>query len=399
MICRLDAWAGAAPRRTEGNFALPRDQDDDSRDRAAGAARPAAPLPAVVLANGHFADSYAKTAHGLVRGSRRFQVVAVVDPSNAGADAGELLDGHRRSIPIFASLAEAAARATPAPRACVIGVATEGGVLPKVLREELLQAADLGLQLVNGLHQLLADDAELVARCRASGAEILDIRRPRPISELAFWSGKIRQLETPRIALLGTDCALGKRTTAGLLLAALRERGITADMIYTGQTGWLQGYEHGFLFDATPNDFVSGELERAVLACAAARHPDVILLEGQSALRNPSGPCGAEFLLSAGARYVVLVHAPARAIFDGSEALPGGGWPIPPLAEELELIRLYGAETLAIALNTQGLDPAAIARHRAAIERETGLPTCLPVGGSLDGLVDRIVERVLRKPA
>jgi uncharacterized NAD-dependent epimerase/dehydratase family protein len=351
----------------------------------------------VVLANGHFADGFAKTAHGLVRGSRRFQVVAVVDPTCAGGDAGELLDGQPRSIPIFASLSEAVARATPAPRACVIGVATEGGVLPKELREELLQAADLGLQLVNGLHQMLADDAELAARCRASGAEILDIRRPRRFSELAFWSGRILRLEIPRIALLGTDCALGKRTTAGLLLEALRGRGIGADLVYTGQTGWMQGYEHGFLLDATPNDFVSGELERVVLECAAATHPQLILLEGQSSLRNPSGPCGAEFLLGAGARYVVLVHAPAREIFDGSEELPGGGWPIPPLPEELELIRLYGAETLAIALNTQRLDAKAIVRQRAAIERETGLPTFVPVGGRLDGLVDRIVERVLRK--
>jgi uncharacterized NAD-dependent epimerase/dehydratase family protein len=359
--------------------------------------RPAAPVPAVVLANGHFRDGFAKTAHGLVRGSRRFRVVGVVDPGCAGADAGELLDGRKRSIPIFASLAEAAVQATPPPRACVIGVATEGGVLPGELRRELLQAADLGLQLVNGLHQLLADDAELLARCRKSGSEIVDIRRPKPFSELAFWSGRIRQLETPRIALLGTDCALGKRTTAGLLLEALRGRGVASDLVYTGQTGWLQGYEHGFLLDATPNDFVAGELERAVLECAAATKPQVILLEGQSSLRNPSGPCGAEFLLSAGARHVVLVHAPVREVFDGSEELPGGGWPIPPLSEELELIRLYGAETLAIALNAHGLDADAIARHRAAIEEETGLPTFLPIGGSLDGLADRILERVLGK--
>jgi uncharacterized NAD-dependent epimerase/dehydratase family protein len=277
----------------------------------------------------------------------------------------------------------------------VIGVATEGGVLPDELRRELLHAADHGMQLVNGLHQLLANDEELVARCRASGAEIVDIRRPRHFSELSFWSGRIRQLEIPRIALLGTDCALGKRTTAGLLLEALRARSVSADLVFTGQTGWLQGFDHGFIFDATPNDFVSGELERAVLECAAAAQPDVILLEGQSALRNPSGPCGAEFLLSAGARHVILVHAPVREIFDGSEELPGGGWPMPPLSEELELIRLYGAETLAIAINAEGLDKEAAARHRASIERETGLPTFLPMGETLDGLVDRIVERVL----
>ena len=376
---------------------MPDTADANTAGAVPGLLSSSAPAPAVVLANGHFADSFAKTAHGLVRGSRRFEVVGVVDPTCAGADAGELLDGRRRSIPISASLPDAVTRAAKPPRVCVIGVATEGGVLPEALREELLHAADLGLQIVNGLHQLLADDAELVARCRASGAEIVDIRRPRRFSELAFWSGKIRELAIPRIALLGTDCALGKRTTAGLLLEALRARGVSADLVFTGQTGWLQGYEHGFIFDATPNDFVSGELERAVLECAAAVRPDVILLEGQSALRNPSGPCGAELLLSAGARHVVLMHAPGREVFDGSEELPGGGWPMPPLPDELELIRLYGAETLAIALNVEGLDAQAIARHRAAIERETGLPTCLPLGEPLDALVDRIGDRVLGK--
>ena len=261
------------------------------------------PTPAVVLANGHFTDSDAKTAHGLVRGSRRFEVVGVVDAACAGADAGELLDGHARSIPISASLADAVAKAAKPPLACVIGVATEGGVLPDELRRELLHAADHGMQLVNGLHQLLANDEELVARCRASGAEIVDIRRPRHFSELSFWSGRIRQLEIPRIALLGTDCALGKRTTAGLLLEALRARSVSADLVFTGQTGWLQGFDHGFIFDATPNDFVSGELERAAARMRTAKAiPTSSCIEGQAALRNPSGPCGSEMIvLSAGA--------------------------------------------------------------------------------------------------
>ena len=59
----------------------------------------------------------------------------------------------------------------------------------------------------------------------------------------------------PRVAVLGTDCALGKRTTSQLLVDACRERGLRAEMIYTGQTGWMQGTRHGFVLDATPNDW------------------------------------------------------------------------------------------------------------------------------------------------
>ena len=91
----------------------------------------------------------------------------------------------------------------------------------------------------------------------------------------------------------------------------------------------------------------------------------------------------------------------AQVRFDVSEEaraeLPGGGCSLPPLSEELELIRLYGAETLAVAINAEGLDAQALARHRAAIERETGLATFLPIGEPLDGLVDIIVTRVLGK--
>ena len=96
--------------------------------------------------------------------------------------------------------------------------------------------------------------------------------------------------------MLGTDCALGKRTTARFLLEACRAVGLSTELIYTGQTGWMQGAPFGFILDSVPNDFVSGELEHAIVSCWKERRPELILLEGQSALRNPSGPCGSEFL-------------------------------------------------------------------------------------------------------
>ena len=85
-----------------------------------------------------------------------------------------------------------------------------------------------------------------------------------------------------------------------------RGSGIHTELIYTGQTGWMQGARFGFVLDATPNDFVSGELEHAILACDAALSPDLIIIEGQSGLRNPSGPCGAELLLSAQAAVYIV---------------------------------------------------------------------------------------------
>ena len=96
------------------------------------------------------------------------------------------------------------------------------------------------------------------------------------------------------------------------------------------------------MLDALPNDFVTGELEHAILSCARELSPELILLEGQSALRNPSGPCGSELILSGAARGVILQHAPGRRFFEGHERRVR----IPPVEEEIELIRLLGARTL-----------------------------------------------------
>ena len=37
--------------------------------------------------------------------------------------------------------------------------------------------------------------------------------------------------------------------------------------ITSGQTGWMQGGKYGFILDSTVNDFVSGELEKAIVEC------------------------------------------------------------------------------------------------------------------------------------
>ena len=223
---------------------------------------------AVVLCDGFFATINGKTAHGLVRGSERYRVLGVIDAPTAGRDAGEVLDGRPRGIPVFATLAEALARLPEKPDFAIVGVATSGGVFTPGLEQALLEAVESGLSIVNGLHHLAADQPALAEAARRRGVRIVDVRRPKKPGELHFWTGEIRNLATPRIAVLGTDCALGKRTTTRMLVEACRQAGIRADWIYTGQTGFLQGAPFGFILDATANDFVSGELEHAVLSCA-----------------------------------------------------------------------------------------------------------------------------------
>ena len=198
-------------------------------------------------------------------------------------------------------------------------------------------------------------------------------------------------LETPRVAILGTDCALGKRTTGSLLVEASCKAGLHAEMIFTGQTGWLQGYEYGFILDATPNDFVCGELESAILACQRETEPDLILIEGQASLRNPMGPCGSELILAGGAKGVILQHAPAREFFDELEEL---GCRIPPIEEEIELIRLLGAEVWAVTLNEEGMDQQESEESKARLEERLGIPVFLPLRDDLGGLVEIIRRKI-----
>lgn len=337
---------------------------------------------ALALTFGLFADPCAKTAHGLIRGGDRFQIVGLVDSaSDTPSLAGRYGDGLTR---VFRSVDDALQQLEGRPQYAVIGVAFPGGRLPEHCRAPIVTLLRAGVSLVSGLHELLGEDQEFVAAAAASGASIHDVRRPKRWDELRFWSGDIYSVRAPVVAVLGTDCALGKRTTALLAQQHCQARGLNAQMIYTGQTGWMQGIRHGFIFDSTLNDFVSGELEGAIVRCARETDPDLILLEGQSALRNPTGPCGAEFLLSGNARAVILQAAPARSFFKGTEQI---GCALPDVEDEIDLIGRYGSKVLAVTLNGEGTDDTSLRRCRDELEKRLALPVVLPLQ-SIDPLVD-----------
>jgi len=352
---------------------------------------------AVVLTADLFATPSAKTAHGLVRGPSRFAIKGVVDATCAGRDAGDVLDGKPRGIPVFATLDAALEGIVPRPDWCVVGVATSGGVLPIELRAALLAALRRGIGVVNGLHEILGEDPEFAAAATQSGAKIIDIRRPKRRAELHFWTGEIAQVRAPRVAVIGTDCALGKRTTCQVIAAALRARGRKVELVHTGQTGWLQGCRYGFVLDATPNDFTSGELEHAIVSCDRETKPDLILLEGQSALRNPSGPCGAELLLSGGAAAAILQHAPARKFFDDQEHLENV---IPSVVSEIALIGMYGVPVLGLTLNHEHLAAAERGPARDRLAKETGLPAVYPLLDGVESLLpalERLIDAASRR--
>ena len=224
---------------------------------------------------------------------------------------------------------------------------------------------------------------EIKMLAEENNVELIDIRKPKKLKDLHFWTGKIFEITTPIIAVIGTDCALGKRTTARFVMNACNAAGMNTQMIYTGQTGWLQGGKYGFIFDSTLNDFVSGELEHAILTCYEETKPDVIFIEGQSALRNPTGPCGSEMLISGNAKSVILVTAPKRIYYEHEPA-----WgKIPSLESEIELIQQLGSTVIAIAINTEHCTDEEAFNFQKEYEEKFKLPVMLPLQEGCEKIV------------
>ena len=172
----------------------------------------------------------------------------------------------------------------------IFGMAPTSGMLSIHERSVVLEAIELGMNIVNGLHEFLNDDPSFAAASAASGVEILDVRRPRAKKDLRMFSGRIDEVTCPRIAVLGTDGAIGKRTTATILTQALNDRGMKAVMVGTGQTGLIQGARYGVALDAIPSQFCSGEMEAAVVEAFEGEDPDVIVDRGPGRAQPPRLP-------------------------------------------------------------------------------------------------------------
>jgi len=342
---------------------------------------------AVVYCEGVFTTTQGKTAHGLVRRTQRYRIVSVVDSCYAGKDAGMVLDGRRRGIPIVADLDSAVKESRKneiLATHLVIGLAPDGGRLSQEARRDIKKAIALGLHVDSGLHDFLSEDPEIAELAAHHGITIRDIRKPPPRSELHFFTGKIEEVTSFKIALLGTDSAVGKRTTAWILVQALQTAGYRSEMIGTGQTAWLQGAKYCIILDSLVNDFVAGEIEHVVWSCWKEEKPDVIVIEGQGGLLNPAYPGGFEILAAGRPDAVVLQHAPARKEYDGFP-----GYPLHPLRKQIKAIEMISCKpVVAITLNHEGIAIGYLPDLYQSITRETGLPAC-------DVLVDgagKIVE-------
>lgn len=343
---------------------------------------------AIVYCEGQFGEQDGKTANGLVRHSEKYEILSVIDTTHAGADAGMLLDGTANGIPVLGSLPTAIAHAGRVPDYLICGVAPADGLLSSAQRTVLLDGIARGMHIVNGLHEFLTDDAEFVAAALLAGVSITDIRRPRATKDLHLFSGRIFDVTCPRITILGTDGAIGKRTTATILVRALNERGIHAVMVGTGQTTIIQGGRYGVALDALVPQFCSGEVENQIVAAFEGENPDVIIVEGQGALSHPAYITSAHILRGSQPAGVIVQHAPGRKVL--------GDFPMvamPTVSSEITLIEAFAdTRVIGVTVNHENLSTDQLTAAIDEIKLDTGLPATDPLTRPRTELVDMVLE-------
>lgn len=320
-----------------------------------------------IFAEGLFTSHYGKTAHGVIRYGTR-HVVAVIDSTEAGRTAAEVVPFSRRPVPIVATLAEAIERGATA---LLVGVAPTGGRLEPAWRAVLLEAIEAGLSVEAGLHSQLSEDPELRRAATRAGVALRDLRAV-PV-DLTVPAGPNSRPDSVRVVhSVGSDTVIGKKVVTLELDRLARERGQRSVYVPTGQTGVaIAGW--GIAVDHVISDYVAGAGERLVME--GTQRGDLLFVEGQGGLFHPAYSAVTLGLLHGSAPdLLVLVHKAGATALRNYPDLP-----IPPLTE---LIAAYECaarpvrptRVAAVALNTAAVDSDEAARAAiAAAEDETGV--------------------------
>jgi D-glutamate N-acetyltransferase len=354
--------------------------------------RAAGPAKVAILAEGLFTRATAKTAIGVLRYAP-YPVVAVVDSTRAGTDAGVHV-GVGEGVPVVATVDEAIALGA---KVLLIGTAAAGGRIADDYRPHLARALERGIDVWNGLHERVLSDPVLAAAAARGKASVRELREPPPDLPIG---GHRRPREGAHVVLtVGTDAAVGKMTVALELVRALERAGERAAFVATGQTGIVIAGK-GISVDAVVADFIAGAAEQMV--CEAAEEADWVIVEGQGSLTHP-GFSGVTLglLHGSGPDFMVLCHDAARPVVKGFEK---EGLPLHSLSE---CVRIYEdaaswrrppghqrARVVAVAVNSAALDEAAARREIAGASASTKLPSADPIREGAAG-ADRLAAALL----
>ncbi len=329
-----------------------------------------------------------KVANGLVRHSEKYNIVGVVDSSKEGLDTGEYLDGIKNGIPVFRSLDNAVELLDEIPECFIYGIAPLESFLDEDQRSVIIRAMKMGMNIVNGLPEFFTEDQEFVQTATKYGVHIDDIRKPPAREDLHIFSGRIRDVETPVITVLGTDCAVGKRTTAVNLVKSLKQEGINAVFVSTGQTGLLQGSRYGIAIDVLSSGYATGEVENAILEASENEKPDIIVVEGQGALSHPAFTSSCAIIRGALPKAIIVQHPPKRVSRCDYPSIP-----MPTLESEIELIEAFSkSEVIAITINHEGMTDEEVDQTVSDYQNKYMLPVTDVLKHGCDKLVRKLFK-------
>ncbi|MEO6577556.1 MAG: DUF1611 domain-containing protein, partial [Candidatus Limnocylindria bacterium] len=322
----------------------------------------------VILAEGEFGEVSSKTGIGVIRYGLD-PVVAVLDSTRAGRNVSEWL-GAAHSIPIVATLGEALRLA---PTALLIGIAPAGGRIPGPWRRTILEAIEVGLDVVSGLHDFVSDDPEFAAAAARKGVDLIDHRRPPDFRDVS--NGREHRPGSTVILTVGSDCAIGKMSVALELRTASLDAGLSTSFVATGQTGiMIEGW--GAAVDRLISDFLNGTVEWLVERGESLG--DWVWVEGQGSITHPAYSSVTFGLIHGSTPHgMILVHQPGRTEHHGWE---GRGSYLRPLTELIPMHEeiaglIRPSKVVGVALDTHLMDEAAALAEISRVADETGLPT------------------------
>ncbi len=343
---------------------------------------------ALVYSENEFGKIDGKVANGLARHSEKYNILGIIDSTKAGLDAGEYLDGIKNGIPVFRSMDDALRSFGSVPEFFIYGIAPLASFLDKLQRDVIFAAMAKGMDIVNGLPEFLSEDGEFIQRAIECDVRIHDIRKPPPRHELHGFTGCVLDISTPIITVMGTDCAVGKRTTAVNLVEALKNEGLNTAFIATGQTGLLQGAKYGVAVDVLSSGFSTGEVEHAILEADENQHPDIIIVEGQGALSHPAFTSSAAILRGAIPDAIIVQHPPKRI-----NHCDYPGFPMPTLASEIGLLELFSkSKVVAITLNHEDMSDDEVAAAVIEYECLHELPVTDVLMSGCGKLIEKLFE-------
>jgi uncharacterized NAD-dependent epimerase/dehydratase family protein len=327
--------------------------------------------------------SNGKMGYGLLRYSEA-PVVVVIDRTAAGRSLRELT-GIPSDVPIVSSVAEALAFG---PDVLVPAIAPSGGNLPAEWVQDIKDSLSAGISIANGLHTAMSKDPGLSSLVKKPGQFIWDIRQEP--AGLHTASGLARETTARRVLFVGTDMASGKMTAALELTKALKEAGIRAKFLATGQIGIAIAGE-GVPLDAVRVDYAAGSIEQMVVRHGSEQ--EILLIEGQGSLFHPASTATLALLRGGLPTHLILVHEAGR---KAPSSFPWARFP--PLSDVIRLYEMVAsaagalptAKVVAIALNTARLDDTEAKRAVEQVRVETGLPVTDVIRFGATPLVDAV---------